>query len=88
MLIDTVKGEFRVPAEKLARFRGIAKDILCHPGRNKRFVTPKSVKCFAGVGASFYIASVFSAGLVARIPTLECLDTFAFAFNKNRYNLK
>ena len=56
MLIDTVKGEFRVPSDKLARIRGMAKDILCHAGRNKRFVTPKSLKSFAGLGVSFYIA--------------------------------
>ena len=56
MLIDTAKGEFRVPAEKLARVRAMAKDILCHAGRNKRFVTQKSLKSFACLGVSFYIA--------------------------------
>ena len=34
MLIDTVHGEFYVPASKLARIKGLAKDILCHAGRN------------------------------------------------------
>lgn len=56
MLVDTVKGEFRVPADKLARIRCMAKDILCHAGRNKRYVTPKSLKSFAGLGVSLYIA--------------------------------
>ena len=56
MLVDTVKGEFRVPPSKLARIRALAKDILCHAGRNKRFVSQKSLKSFAGLGVSLYIA--------------------------------
>lgn len=56
MLIDTVHGEFRVPASKLARIKGLAKDILCHAGRNQRYVSQKSLKSFAGLGVSLYIA--------------------------------
>ena len=56
MLVETVKGEFHVPANKLARIRCMAKDILCHARPNKRYVSPKSLKSFAGLGVSLYIA--------------------------------
>ena len=56
MLIDTVAGEFRVPVSKLSRIKSMAKDILCHAARNKRYVTAKSLKSFAGLGVSLYIA--------------------------------
>ena len=56
MLVDTVQGEFVVPALKLARIRSMAEDILCHAGRNKWYVTPKSLKSFAGLGVSMHIA--------------------------------
>jgi hypothetical protein len=56
MLVDTVAGEFRVPVSKLSRIKSMAKDILCHAARNKRYVSAKSLKSFAGLGVSLYIA--------------------------------
>ena len=56
IIVDSLKGEFRVPPDKLSRVRAMAKDILCHAARNRRFVTPKSLTKFAGLCVSLYIA--------------------------------
>ena len=55
MLVDTTRGEFCVPTSKLSGIKSMAKDVLCHAARNKRYVDGKSWKSFVALGASLYL---------------------------------